>query len=104
MLLTLLLISLLGALAFNRVRVMGKVIIFGKRRCSDDLIDILGSREEYDTILQIEEEEAWIDGEVPWTFSKKNDTDNNNTVSSKPGPTLFDPLEPCSIGHLLFTI
>jgi hypothetical protein len=107
MLFVLFIVSLLGALAFNNGKVMGKITLFGNRRCSDDLIDILGLREEHDTTRQIaalqkiEEDECWLDGEVPWIFSKKNET-NNNTVSTKVAATLFDPLEPCSIGHLLF--
>jgi hypothetical protein len=101
MLFTLFIISLLGTFAFTRVRVFGKVTIFGNRRCSDDLIDILGMREKYDNTAQLEEEESWLDGEVPWIFYKKNDT-NNSTVSFKVEPKPFDPLEPCSIGHLLF--
>jgi hypothetical protein len=109
MLFTLFMITLFGAIAFNRVRVSGKVNMFGKRRCSDDLIDILGLRQEYDNTAQIValpqagEEDSWLDGEVPWIFNKKNDTDNNSTLV-KIIPTPFDPFEPCTIGHLLFTI
>lgn len=107
---TLFIISLLGALAFNRVRVLGKNIL-GKRKCSDDMIDILGLRNEYETVPRIiaqpqteeEEEGSWLDGEVPWTFNKKNDTDDNSTITVKIMPTP-DPFEPCAIGHLLFNI
>ena len=75
------------------------------------MIDILGSRKEYDSVPQIianpqidqEEEGSWLDGEVPWTFNTKNGTDDNSTVTVKIMPTP-DPFEPCAIGHLLFNI
>uniref|UniRef100_A0A6C0D699 Uncharacterized protein n=1 Tax=viral metagenome TaxID=1070528 RepID=A0A6C0D699_9ZZZZ len=40
-------------------------------------------------------ENTWTEGEVPW-----NITDDNDTIPVTAKVPTFDPLEPCSIGHL----
>jgi hypothetical protein len=46
-------------------------------------------------------ENTWYEGEVPWNITDDNDSNNgNHTISVKVTPPTFDPLEPCSIGHL----
>jgi hypothetical protein len=104
MLFTLFIIGLLGTFAFRGVRMVGDSNLIRNRCCNDDIIDILRFRQKAQAssrkiiVPQIQPENTWLEGEVPWIFNK-NETDNDNiSVTSIPPP--FDPLEPCSIGHL----
>jgi hypothetical protein len=80
-----------------------------RRNCADNLLDIIGFVDKYnDPVIRVKvkpqilylHENTWTEGEVPWTFN--DTTSDNDTLSTKTnipfGP--FDPLEPCSIGHL----
>jgi len=106
MLFILFFISLLGTVAFRKIRVFGESNNIIKRRCSDDIIDILRLRHNYESRVriivpaQMPPENTWFEGEVPWNITDDNNTSSdNNTISVKVTPP-FDPLEPCSIGHL----
>jgi len=108
MLFILFFISLLGTVAFRKIHVFGESKFINKRRCSDDLLTILGLKPDSEsgarTIIPkllpeqvVLSENTWYEGEVPWNVTDDND---NHTISVKITPPTFDPLEPCSIGHL----
>ena len=111
MLFVLFFISLLGTVAFRNVRVFGESNIIIKRGCSDDLLTMLSLRPTTDSSARIIvsrplpekvllPENTWFEGEVPWNVTDDNDKNDNHTISVKVTPPTFDPLEPCSIGHL----
>lgn len=108
MLFILFFISLLGTVAFRRVRVFGQANIIINRKCSDDILTILRLRPDFEQTVRIIvpdqalPENTWFEGEVPWniTDDDNNNDNDNNTISVKITPPTFDPFEPCSIGHL----
>jgi hypothetical protein len=108
MLFILFFISLLGTVAFRKIHVFGESKFINKRRCSDDLLTILGLNRDSESTVRtiipkllpeqvVLPENTWYEGEVPWNVTDDND---NHTISVKITPPTFDPLEPCSIGHL----
>jgi len=110
MLFILFFISLLGTVAFRKIHVFGESKFINKRRCSDDLLTILGLKPDSESTVPIimakllpEQvvlpENTWYEGEVPWNVTDDNNNENH-TISVKITPPTFDPLEPCSIGHL----